>query len=793
MEARDLRNIRTIFRTDLKNICSHFFPLVIAIGLCALPALYAWFNIYANWDPYGSTSNIEIAVVSLDRGYQISDGETMNMGDAICDNLREATSIGWVFLDTENEVVEGVYSGQYYAGIVIDPDFSESMYTALSDNFQNPRITYYENEKKNAVGTKITDTAVDTLRKSINQQFINVVTQRIFETTNDVSEELEEDNVFERFEDDLKDINDKLSDYQTMIGSFMQGNAMLKSTISGATGSMDQTRTKLENENGYMQQATSDMASTRAAMNAFNVNVQNTMNGIEASINQISVDIDQSGIAQDAQSLDAQLQKIVQDADSTIMDATALKNALNKVLVADAEQKATSAPTEAELQAVYDDAYEAAYPIARQHALDEGKSPAEADTIAAAEATAAATAAKEAYKAEREKGLSQNTIDEINDAVKVVEQISTGAAEIKVEALNAIDTTVAEKTATQASASAKKILATCTETVENIKSLYNNTLVPQMDTLLNSMQQILDNVDQLLSSLDTALGDMDTVFDGILATVDNTDQSLEQTEQVIRDVSSRLTEITDRLDQVAEDERAEELVKILSGDPALYGSFFSEPVVVNTNEIYPVKNYGSAVTPFYTTLAIWVGSIFLTALFKVKADPAGLDNPKSWELFLGRYLIFFVLSQIQALIIVIGDIAVFRVQCLHPGMFWFASAVTAFVFSVLIYSLAISFGDIGKALAVVMVVIQIAGSSGTFPIELLPGFYRTVYIFFPFPYAINAMRECIGGLYENTYGTCLWELLIFAGVALFIGLVVRIPLVGVNHFIEERMEDTRLL
>ena len=99
----------------------------------------------------------------------------------------------------------------------------------------------------------------------------------------------------------------------------------------------------------------------------------------------------------------------------------------------------------------------------------------------------------------------------------------------------------------------------------------------------------------------------------------------------------------------------------------------------------------------------------------------------------------------------------------------------------------------GKALVVVMVVIQIAGSSGTFPIELLPDFYRRVYIFFPFPYAINAMRECIGGLYENTYGECLAELLIFAGVGLFIGLVVRIPFMGLNRFIEERMEDTKIL
>ena len=102
-------------------------------------------------------------------------------------------------------------------------------------------------------------------------------------------------------------------------------------------------------------------------------------------------------------------------------------------------------------------------------------------------------------------------------------------------------------------------------------------------------------------------------------------------------------------------------------------------------------------------------------------------------------------------------------------------------------------GDVGKALAVVIMVIQIAGSGGTYPIELLPEVYRQIYIFFPFPYAINAMRETIGGMYGNTYTVSLLQLLIFAGAALAIGLVVRRPFMRLNHFMEKRMEDTRMM
>ena len=115
------------------------------------------------------------------------------------------------------------------------------------------------------------------------------------------------------------------------------------------------------------------------------------------------------------------------------------------------------------------------------------------------------------------------------------------------------------------------------------------------------------------------------------------------------------------------------------------------------------------------------------------------------------------------------------------------AAVTSFTFSILIYALTISFGDIGKALAVVIMVLQIAGSGGTYPIEALPRFFRSVYIFFPFPYAINGMRECIGGMYHQDLTIDLLKLLIFAAAGLFIGLVVRIPFIGLNHFIEKRM------
>ena len=197
--------------------------------------------------------------------------------------------------------------------------------------------------------------------------------------------------------------------------------------------------------------------------------------------------------------------------------------------------------------------------------------------------------------------------------------------------------------------------------------------------------------------------------------------------------------------------------------------------------------------PFYTTLAIWVGMTILVSLVKVNANTKELVDPRPSQLYFGRYLTFFLLSQIQALIIVLGDLYILKIQCPHPVAFIATGAITSLTFSLLIYSLTISFGDIGKAAAVVIMVIQIAGSGGTYPIEALPSFFRAVYIFFPFPYAINSMRECIGGMYENTLGKCYIQLLLFCAASLMIGLIVRKPFIKLNHFIEKRMEDTEML
>ena len=189
-----MRNIWTVFKTDIRTLSRCFFACVVVVAIALLPSLYAWLNIYSNWDPYGNTGGISIAVASLDEGYTDEDGVYENKGQDVVDDLREATSINWVIVDTEEQAKGGVESGDYYAAVVIDKEFSRNMFRMLTDWTGKPAITYYENAKKNAVATKITDTAVETLKRSISENYLEVVIGGIMEQGNLLAEDLTADD-----------------------------------------------------------------------------------------------------------------------------------------------------------------------------------------------------------------------------------------------------------------------------------------------------------------------------------------------------------------------------------------------------------------------------------------------------------------------------------------------------------------------------------------------------------------------------------------------------------------------
>ena len=212
--------------------------------------------------------------------------------------------------------------------------------------------------------------------------------------------------------------------------------------------------------------------------------------------------------------------------------------------------------------------------------------------------------------------------------------------------------------------------------------------------------------------------------------------------------------------------------RALNIDGDSFGEFMGTPVELSTKSVYPMDNYGSAVTPFYTNLALWVGGFVLIAIYKLEVDRERLGDVTASQAYLGRWLLFVVVGFLQALIVMIGDL-VLGIQCQRPVLFVLAGLFCSFVYINIIYALAVAFRHIGKAVAVILVIIQIPGAAGLYPIEMMPEFFRRLKPFLPFTYGINAMRGPIGGMYANHYWIDMLSLFWYLPVALFIGLVVR--------------------
>ena len=735
-----MKNIWKIFTGDLKKLVKQPFALVIIIGLCVIPSLYAWFNIFANWDPYANTGGIPVAVVSLDKDYTLKDGSVVNMGESVMESLHSNTSVKWIFLDTEEEAQEGVEAGKYYAAIIITDKFTYSMYNVFSDDFENPSLIYYQNQKSNAIATKITDTVAGTLQNTINETFIKVAATTIFEEGNSVSDQMQGDSYVEEFRTDLEELNDNLKEYSAMIDTFRAGNDRLEAAITHVNYEIPAMQKKLDATTASLNQSSQNLSSTRDTLSNFSTNVDTSMSTIQTSLEDMKKILDQSKLADDTAQMTKDLNKVARDTNT-------LNGQVNTLLAALIEQRV-------------------------QGSVSGG----DASTGSGSGNTAATDAAIEALKA------MQKELDMMNTVIgSVLESTDEQAAEkAKVNVNNAMN-------------NLKSVIDSCENSVSNMQGIYKNNLVPQMQRVLTNMSDSLNQVTNLVNTLSSTVQNIGVVMEGVGDAVDGTSESLGQIQGVVDSISEKLTDLTDQLEGASEEEMMDILVRFLGGDPDSLGAYFASPVTMETIAMYPVATYGSAMTPFYSTLAIWVGSTILVALVKVKASPKNLENVQSYQLYFGRYLLFLLLAQIQAAIIVAGDLWLLKVNIVEPGLFFLAASFTATAFSLLIYSLTLAFGDVGKAVCVIVMVLQIAGSSGTVPIELLPDIYQKIYIFFPFPYAITAMREALAGMYGTAYMAALAKLILFMLEGLLIGLVIRIPFVKLNHFVEERMEDTELM
>ena len=332
--------------------------------------------------------------------------------------------------------------------------------------------------------------------------------------------------------------------------------------------------------------------------------------------------------------------------------------------------------------------------------------------------------------------------------------------------------------------------------LSEVQSSYEDNLKDSLDKLSSSLSSTGTDVNGVLKKLDTGTDKIAATASTASGDLSDIKTALDTSCRLLNRSAKQIKKVTKKLTKIQQTGDFSDIKSLLTDNTEDISTFLSAPVSLNTTKLYPIENYGSSMAPFYSTLSIWVGGIVLVAMLKVSVSGAsieGLKKVKNYQMYLGRYIIFLIVGLLQSTLICLGDLFYLGIQCKHPVLFMLAGWFSSIVYVNIIYTLTVSFGDIGKAASVVLLVIQVAGSGGTFPIEVAPAFFKAVYPLLPFVHSMRAIRETIGGMYGMTYWTSLGKLGIFLVLSLILGLVFRKPIIKLNDAFMEKLEDTHLI
>lgn len=726
-----MKNIWKIFQRDMMRIRKNVIALVVIVGISVVPCLYAWFNIAASWDPYSNTGNLKVAVASVDEGYEGSlIPLEINIGDQVLSALRENTQMEWVFT-TKDKAAAGVKSGKYYAAIVIPKDFSNKMMSVFSENVEKPEITYYSNAKENAIAPKITDKGASAVQRQVNQVFIETISDTTLTVLQAVSNMTE------------------ASGAETIVSNLNTNLNRISGDLSASAG---------------LLQSFSDMT----------VSAQNLLNST-------------TEFMQSAQTQSQESKQTFQKSKDSFSD---IESALDAAT--DNVETALNAT-----QSVYDEMNQTITKAFETQSQD-------TETVASTLDTLAAKVQKiiDSYQSVRDAVASiSDSHSELASAVDAVVSRMDTSIKAQQELHDKLQNTAQSlRDTTTDIATAKKELQDLFATNGTQIADATNEYQSSMETSLNKLTDALDSSKTKISSL---LSQLEKSIDGIYSLTDAADSDLTQIQSVLadsgkllNDAADKISDTTAKLDEMEQSGDFSELESIISGDRSSISSFLAAPVSLKTHKVYEIANYGSSMAPFYSVLSIWIGGIVLVAMLKVNVSEKcteGLENVKLYQVYFGRFITFLIVGLFQSTLIALGDLLYLGIQCEHPFLFLLACWFSSIVFVNIIYTLTVSLGDIGKAVSVILLVVQVAGTGGTFPIEVAPKFFQAVYPLLPFTHSMAALRETVGGMYGINYWIDLGKLAIFLVISLIVGLVLRKPIIKLNDAFTEKLEETKLM
>ncbi|MCD4960600.1 YhgE/Pip domain-containing protein [Enterococcus casseliflavus] len=871
-----LKNVFYLYKLDWKRIFSNPISAFLIIALMILPSLYAWFNIKALWDPYGNTSELPIAVYSADKGAEFQD-KHIDIGDEVIDTLHKNKQLGWRFLDSKEDLVEGVKSGKYYAGIYLPADFSDDLISFTSGKIEKPTIEYYSNQKINAIAPKITDKGASSLQEEISQNFIETASSTLIKVFNEIGYDIDSNLVsINKVKSMVLDTDDNLATidgYTKEIVTLHDKFPEIKEKIAKAEEftdyipQVDAMGEKLIGLNDKLP-ALKKEASIILTLQEKIPEIQNAGKQLKmidddfddiASTMTDGIDTAKQGL-QVIEQVQAALPQIEQLGDQAASFATATKDG--------AQQFKDALPSiSSSAQVTIDSVKQVASTTAKwSKALNDSINQEQLEqdresilqTIDGLQQSVqqqqsmldALIAFLGNIEGSAENAQIQGVIGQLNDVkghLTNVSQQLAGAkeavqkgnvSEVKrylsdiTTAAEEIESLLGQINVPSITKTINDILTKLIETITTAEDVLKKAQEIDFDSLLSSTKSVVSNavtilekyqkelpaIKQELHDANTMLnGHMDEIVNAINKGADLYNNELPVVEEKLglavdflqndwptikSEISSTMAMVDEKLPEVekaldaavdlinndwpsikagihkaADAIRAGEnevdlgeVIKLLKLDATDEADFFKQPVELKSNEIYPIANNGSASTPFYTALCLWVGALLLSSVATTEYHLEKKDKKRftQRETFVARMLTFLTMAVAQSLIVTLGNMFLLGVDVHNPVYSVFFALLVGLAFMMIVYVLAGLFGNLGKGIAIIILVLSISGGGGNYPIQVSGKFFQFINPLLPFTHAVNLLRESAGGIY---WPNAIPQLIILTILFLVFGIV----------------------
>jgi putative membrane protein len=772
-----------LLKQELLAIITNKKVLIPIIAVLFIPVLYAGMFLWAFWDPYGKMDKLPVAVVNSDTGATM-DGEHLKLGDDLVKKLKKSKDFGYKIVSRE-EGYKGLNNQKYYMLIEIPKDFSENATTLMDKNPKKLELVYVPNEGFNFLSAQIGGTAAEKIRTAVSEKVTETYAETIFDKISDVAAGFHQaSDGAGKLSDGSKDLDKGAKDLnnglKTLAEKSIEFNNGVKSADSGAnklaSGSNDLynglktlAEKSIEFNNG-MQSADSGagkLASGSTKLKKGLAEADSKMplliDGTKAATEEIKTKLPKGIAAEIGSQLSGSVDKLNGGIDE-------FKTALGKQITAQMSEQMSEQIAEQMSQQIaaqtieqYNQQKEKMTQLA-QTLIKTANSPEQAQQIQAIfqSALQQPIPTQEELQQQLQKQMQEQLKEQLKSGIpaklgpgldKGFEQFKTEVDKQLLGATAGLDTKIKAKTDPVFDQLANGLNAKQTELQNGIHQLYlgskdlnsgasdlssgMNKLAAGTTVMLSGEDQLLLGSNQLkLGAFDLSKG-MGQLTTGAGALTSGAGKLADGSGQ-LQDGTTKLTDGATELADKLKD-GSKEVAKVKADDKTY--DMMAKPVKLDKEEVNRVPNYGSGFTPYFLSLGLFVGALVLTIVFSIREPIITPKNGFTW--FGSKFTILASCGLIQALVadaIILGPLGL-DVQSV-PKFILF-SIITSLVFITLIQFLVTLFGDVGRFLAILILIFQLTTSAGTFPLELIPNFLQHFNAFLPMTYTVQGFKAVI--------------------------------------------------